>query len=489
MNQPPYFWVLWFMVTIYPLVVVPNPFGFELAIGERILPIHPNYFYAPRYFLLALAALVSLPLLLYWLKSNRGAAKKRYWELAPLLAFLFFGLIATLLAPHPQTAWFGNPWRWTGFTTDLYCVILFLLTWQTLNLRQIDLLLHRLVGTAAAVAVLAVLQYYGLNLVPHEPFRDGMISFGTMANPNFLGTYMVFTLPAAILIFLYRRRTWPWLLAAALIYAGLLVSLTRGVWLAGAIIFLVLVWHTLKSADRSKASHSRQTACSAGAEGGRLNRWLGGLSSRKALLLLILSLVLVTAVLALARDGHLLSKAFTIPGEMMAATQLEPRAGAYRMFIWQETLRLWLMSPCITLFGLGPDHLVFAWIITPGGTIVDKAHNIFLERAVTQGAGTLLAYLALLAAVLYRLPGSGQGIGFLLTVMITAYLVQGLFNIEVIMIMPLFWIVLGMGLACKKLPSPQRATQWCSVALYGRRRRGQAPTLHQRNISQPISSL
>ncbi|MCD5411509.1 MAG: hypothetical protein LRZ90_01525, partial [Thermodesulfovibrionales bacterium] len=28
-----------------------------------------------------------------------------------------------------------------------------------------------------------------------------------------------------------------------------------------------------------------------------------------------------------------------------------------------------------------------------------------------------------------------------------------------------------------------------SVALYGRRRRGQAPTLHQRNISQPISSL
>ena len=452
MNQPPYFGVLWFMVVIYPLVVVPNPFGFEFMVRGHVLAIPPSYFYAPRYFLLALVALAALALLLHWLKSNPEQRKQRHWELAPLLVFLLLGLTATSLAPSPQTAWFGAPMRWTGFTTDLYCAILFLLTWHTLNLRQIDLLLRWLVGTAAVVATLAVLQYYGLNLVPHEPFRAEMISFGTMANPNFLGTYMVFTLPAAILIFLYRRRTWPWLLAAALIYAGLLVSLTRGVWLAGAIIFLVIVWYTLKNAGRSEASHSRHTAPirSAGEEGGRLNHWLERLSDKKALLVLTLAMVLVTTILAPAIGGHLVSRVFTIPGEMMAATQLDPRAGASRMFIWQETLRLWLSDPGIILFGLGPDHLVYSWIVTPGGSIVDKAHNIFLERAVTQGAGTLLAYLALLAAVLHRLPGSGQGIGFLLTVMLTAYLIQGLFNIEVIMIMPLFWIVLGMGLACKK---------------------------------------
>jgi O-antigen ligase len=459
MSQPPYFWVFWFMVAIYPLVVVPNSFGFELALGERILSIHPNYFYAPRYFLLALTAAAALLLLLHRLKSNPQQRQQRHWELVPLLAFLFFGLIATSLASYPQTAWFGTPMRWTGFTTDLYCVVLFLLAWYTLSLRQIDLLLRWLVGTAAVVAVLAVLQYYGLNLVPHEPFRAKLISFGTMANPNFLGTYMVFTLPAAILIFLHRRRTWPWLLVTALIYAGLLVSLTRGVWLAGAFIFLVLVWYTLKGAgsvcagalpgDLPDTSQTTGPSVEPENTGRRLNRWLGGLSGKKALLVLALVLVLVTAALAPARDGYLLSRVFTIPGEMTAATQLEPRAGADRMFIWRETLRLWLMRPDITLFGLGPDHLVYVWIVTPSGSFVDKAHNIFLERAVTQGTGTLLAYLALLAAVLYRLPGSGRGTGFLLTAMLTAYLVQGLFNIEVIMIMPLFWIVLGMAMACK----------------------------------------
>ncbi|MCL0080735.1 O-antigen ligase family protein [Peptococcaceae bacterium] len=457
--------LLWLMIAIYPLLVIPNNVTYEFILLHPFMPetinLVPSYFYAPRYVLLAALAMLALVLLLV-VKLSPGQQQRR-WERVPLALFLFFGCVATVMAASPQTAWFGTPMRWTGFTTDLFCVILFLLAWHTLNLPRIEKLLCWMSGAAAVVAVLAVLQYYGLNLVPHEEFRANFIAYGTMANPNFLGTYMVFTLPAAILIFLYRRRTWPWLLCSALIYAGLLVSLTRGVWLTGLLVYLVICacvffWSKKEknlpdnlAAETTAPGECTLKECAGGKKGisGRLNCRLSGLSAKKALVLLSIVFIIVTAVLVPARDGRLLGKAATMPGEMTAAVQLDQQAGSQRMFIWQETVRVWLSDPSITMFGLGPDHLIYMRIITPGESLVDKAHNIYLERAVTQGAGALLAYLVFLAAVLYRLSRCGKGTGLILTAVIGAYLIQGLFNIEVIMTMPLFWIVLGMAMACK----------------------------------------
>ena len=41
--------------------------------------------------------------------------------------------------------------------------------------------------------------------------------------------------------------------------------------------------------------------------------------------------------------------------------------------------------------------------------------------------------------------------------MITTYLVQGFFNIDVIMVMPLFWIIMGFSLGNKLKKLPLRA--------------------------------
>ncbi len=426
--------LLWFIMAIYPLIVIPNLVTFDFALGNNVYTLLPSFSSAPRYLFLALTAGLALIALV---KLNPQFGKLN-WELVALLAFLFFGLVATLLAPYPRTAWMGTPFRWTGFSTDLYCVLLFFLAWKTLNLQSIEILLRWMVKTAALVGLLAVLQYYGLNLAPYTPSQAGFISFGTMGNPNFLATFMVFVLPAAMLIFLYQRRTWLWLLSATLIYAGLLVSLTRGAWLAGVLVLLLVAGYVFWG-EKKLLGRVEQ----------RLDGWLGGLSSRKALLVLLVMFALVTITLAPARDGRLIGKAFTIPGEMLATARAEPEAGSQRVFIWQETLQLWLSSPRTIIFGLGPDHLIYAQIITPGGTIVDKAHNIFLERAVTMGIIALLAYLFFLATVIWRLFRLGQGSGFLLTVMFLSYFVQGQFNVEVVMIMPLFWITLGMAMACK----------------------------------------
>ena len=46
--------LLWFIVAIYPLVVIPNTVVFDFTVGNNVFTLPPSYFYAPRYLLLAM---------------------------------------------------------------------------------------------------------------------------------------------------------------------------------------------------------------------------------------------------------------------------------------------------------------------------------------------------------------------------------------------------------------------------------------------------
>jgi O-antigen ligase len=342
---------------------------------------------------------------LFLLSRQRGK-----WELGvylPLLLFVLFGSISTLLAWHGPTAWIGSE-RCTGFSTYICCIILFILA--TRCNEPLKLLAGALYA-ASFISILVIMQSCGLNLVPYEPFREGWRPYGTFGNPDFLGTYTVFMLTGAIGLYLQSGRIRN-LLCTGLIYAALLLSLTRGSWLAGAVVFAMILVFNFKPEQYKK------------------------------LLLLGAVLVLVTAIIIPARDGVTFQRAATIAEEVESAVHLEDDAGSNRMSIWKETLKL---AAEHWAWGIGADNLEQADIRPSANVIADKAHNNLLEIWVTMGIFTLLAYLAFL--VNFVLPPRGGYNVF--SYMIIVYMLQGLFNIDVVMIMPLYWIILGLLLAYK----------------------------------------
>lgn len=165
---------------------------------------------------------------------------------------------------------------------------------------------------------------------------------------------------------------------------------------------------------------------------------------RRPLLLLGLAFLIVTLALLPARDGLLLVRMLSVPVEAGKALQFEDAAGSHRLFIWKRLIRL---IPHFWAFGVGPDHLIYGRLALPDGSIVDKAHNIFLEIAATMGVFALASYLAFLCFVLR--PPRGEA-GFAPFVMVLVYLLQGMFNIDVVVNMPLFWIVMGMAVRDSK---------------------------------------
>ncbi len=395
------FLIIWFMVAVYPLIVIPNPFYISFPVG--VVP--PNYFYAPRYVILVIISIIALLILI------KDKTKISHPVFIPLFLFVILIIISSFLAPVPITAWIGSPHRYTGASTYFCCIILFILA-STCSKDKLLIILSSLIFTAAVVSIIALLQYAGINLVPHDFVKKDLISYGTMPHPNFLGTYMVFTLPGSILLYLQKPNRSLYLVSSLIIFAGLVVSLCRGAWLAFLPILLIIVYYVWKNREK-----------------------------RKKIVLLFLVFLTIICILIPFGKGIISSKFSSISGEVSSGISMEGQAGTYRVFIWQHTIKL---LKHFWAFGIGPDCLIYAKLITPIKELVDKAHNIYLEIAVTLGVFALFSYLSFLFLLLRKTYNEN---GFLIFTMITAYLVQGFVNIDIVAIMPLFWIVLGLSLA------------------------------------------
>ena len=125
--------------------------------------------------------------------------------------------------------------------------------------------------------------------------------------------------------------------------------------------------------------------------------------------------------------------------------------------------RIHILKVCLNVFkdspflGTGPDtlgerlsknyknyvneHIKFY------GTTIDKAHNEYLEYAVSCGIFTLIFYLMILFYILKGIMKNIKNDKFkIIFCVIISYLIQAALNISVIAVAPLFWILLGYSL-------------------------------------------
>ncbi len=140
--------------------------------------------------------------------------------------------------------------------------------------------------------------------------------------------------------------------------------------------------------------------------------------------------------------------------------------GSNRGYIWSRTIP---MLKETVLLGHGPD--TFAMYFPQNDYVakmkylnsiylfVDKPHNLYLQIGINSGLISLLAFLVFIgwyyiqSLTLYFKDRSKQfftpGVACLAGV--TSFLVSSLANDSAVSISPLFWIILGTGIACNRL--------------------------------------
>ena len=140
-----------------------------------------------------------------------------------------------------------------------------------------------------------------------------------------------------------------------------------------------------------------------------------------------------------------------------------------RGYIWSRTIP---MLKDALIIGYGPDNypLVFPQEDYVGrfnvgnkgmlDIVIDKPHNMYLQTAINTGVISLLALGTIWIMYLFdsfkiyikgNMESFVEYMGAATFLSITAYLVAGLFNDNIISVAPLFWILLGMGIGINRM--------------------------------------
>ncbi len=330
-----------------------------------------------------------------YLRGRSGAARAGSILDRPILLLLAVAILSTIFSVDRFVSFFPSTRRGEGLVV-FAVYLLMALGAARLSVRGAALVIGTALGSGTLIGLIAVAQYYGVDPAAWAGFEPvtqaqfygaagappgsgplyGVRSHATLANPVFLGGYVVLLLPLAVQrVLTAPRRWWLPLIAVAALYGALIASQTRAAWIAAAIAGLVLIGRTRGTAP-----------------------------ARRRLTVLALVAVCVTVTMPLTQPKAALSR--------RAASTLNPgdAALAERIYLWKNTLPLIAQRPVLgwgfsTLLGRFPDLGSADYVRVYGWHAVgiDTPHNELLHMAYSIGLIGLAAYLWIWARVIRTL--------------------------------------------------------------------------------------
>lgn len=398
--------LLYSVIIIMPFIVVNVSF--------------PKYMVGKQIYLYAVGLLLTL--IIIYLRP-----KKFNKEEIVAFIFLFTIMIPTVFSPVREIALWGSPERGEGLIIFFIYIMLFFLSHRYLIVNE--KLLNTILIAASIMSLYSLIQYYG-----NDPIQKWMLgyinnpySIGLIGNRNFLSSYLCIFLFISMAIYIFYSKK-KYLIYSSILFAGLICTFTRSGWLAFLIYSILGLFFIVKNKNRLK----------------------------KALILFMIFSSIFT-ILNLSSNNEVSNRAIkTVYVDDISKELVVQDSG--RIIISKIVLKAFLDNP---FMGWGPDTLMYRLnddynelqneYLNSHGGYIDKAHNEFLEYAVCNGVFNLLAYLVLIGLIIYKLIGEiNNDISKVLLLTIIGYLVQSLFNISVIMVAPLYWILLGFSLQKSK---------------------------------------
>jgi O-antigen ligase len=383
-----------------------------------------------------------------WLSAHLGGRRLSLPRSRILrLAYVVLGItaLATLFSPNRVLSIFGLYHRYEGLLSIALYVAAIALMFMLFR-RRPEAVREVATAVAFAGAVAAgyvLLQKFGWDVTDWRQAGGTKPTFpiGTLGNSAFTASYVGMAAPFVI----YRALS-----------SQTLKRLAWGIVLIG---ILLALWFT----------------------GGRAGM-LGAAAGIVAIPLFLSRLtafaktaLVVLGILALS----LVAVVFGDPTDTSRTTPLRTGTAGYRVQIWDASWRMFLNRPVL---GWGPETFYgnYPRFRTPdearrqGLAISDKPHNIYLGWATSTGIAGTVAYLALFGSALLlvarrvtKLDASRRLLAATFGAGLVAYLIQGVYSIDVPPLLFLGWVCVG-GIAVlldrKGDPSPPADEAEASLA-------------------------
>lgn len=353
------------------------------------------------------------------------------------LLLMFWGLLilSTIFSIHKLNAIIGGFDRFEGILSfSTYFLIYFAAKYYLCYDKKIQ---KYSIYLTIFVCVIGILQYYNF----FNPFYEALNmkcrqnhACSTFTNSNFFGSFLSVIAPIYIALYITKGSK-KYLLLSLLSFYAIIICLARSSWVALAAVCLVGLIFVIKQADKQFFIRTLHVVI--------------------AFILIFMFIVCPPAFIRDILPDSALNKFIQFGNDINSSLDsdgIPDSAGSGRIFIWKLAFKL---IPKYPLIGSGPDTFLYAsaaqeiedvyTIFKNNHALADKAHNEYLQYAVTVGIPALIIYLLFVGEILSKQKDIlKNNVTLIFSLAIIGYLVQAFFNISTIGVAPIFWLLLGL---------------------------------------------
>lgn len=352
--------------------------------------------------------------------------------------FLFWLFLSSLVGVSFETSFFGSYFRREGLLTYICYILLFFAAPFVLKDEGFKKKLSvTAVASSIAVSLIGIAQFISLWIFNYQdqPLYNGRI-ISTFGQPNFLGSFLVQSLPFFWYLAIRVKSKWRLVLflGSSIVILAVILTFSRASWLALIILICILTFKNLK-----------------------------------LLLAFLIGLTIVYAFI-----GSFTPSLFYHQVKRFEVDINERWTAENRGLIAQRSLELIVKRP-ITGWGVENFALVFPMVIREDDLglkdiVVDSAHNIFLNLGVEGGIvgmGIFMAFLVVLIKLGLKKVKEEQDSGFIkaLMMVVVAFLITHQFSVLSSAPFILFWICCG-GIAGSAFLYTSRPVNKIQTSLY-----------------------
>lgn len=358
-----------------------------------------------------------------------------------LLIYTLFLIASVFVAKYPATALFGSSTRMDGVLSFFLYMNAYFLARQAKGTSKV--LFKWMVVSGLLISIVGILQFFQVDPKWLRLYGSSFygLSFSTMGNPNFLGTWLVLLIPIALYVYVYQKG-WYAVLIYGVLFFNLLATHTRGSWIGA---FFAVMFFMIGSLVYQKNKVK--------------------LLKKYAVVVLVTGFSFTSFVYSSHYDfGDRFWSIFTGLQDVIEGNEDAKYAGSFRFYVWKKVGILIMERP---LLGWGVENMTYAMsdhfyheIEEDFGVFKnwDKAHNEFLNIAVSSGIPSLMVYLGFLFLIFKKgiKKIKYSAVHFALLASLLGYLIQAQFNLQVAHVFYVWMGFLGLFSSDRHLSVEQK---------------------------------
>lgn len=434
-------------------------FNFKLLVFYMFLWMLPSFMtelfktYSPESAFYTIYAIFFIPLLYNVIYNIKNKYYKNKIDIIIFGIYMIFALISIFMSFNPYYAFFGSSGRKDGFLSLLFYFLLYLNARNIKNEEDGNKLLNIFFIHGMISTVFAFLEsYLPCFMLTSKAYTH--MGYGLQENPNFYASYMLMITLFGIYKCLFKEHNKFHIISTIIIYSGLILSHSTGPFMVFCLyLLLIIIYVLIKRKDLFN----------------KIVIWMAIFVSLYGVLAYTSTYINKDAYHLYVEDrrtlqGDIGSMAWIMYQKAFDAEEMysiEDKNGnvdesnptvdnvtSNRFEIWKDTYNkaikdhLW--------FGVGIDSMEFYKVskFTKESGFkmyaVDKAHNIYINMVAETGIFSLIVYLLWMFIYHKKVFKSKNSLAYLLLFGIIGYNIQGIFNINVIYVMPYYYILVGM---------------------------------------------